>query len=86
MKLIRISAVWCPSCIITQKIWNEIKEEYKEITYEEYDYDLDIEIVKKYNIGKIIPVIIMLDHNDVEISRIIGEKKKKDIVEMIRGV
>lgn len=81
MKLIRISAIWCTSCILTYKDWCNIKEKYPNLSYEEIDYDEgDIE---KYNIGDTIPVIIILD-NDKEIDRIIGEKREKEIEEHLR--
>lgn len=84
MKLIRISTIWCTSCIVTFKAWNEIKEEYPDFKYEELDYDTDD--IKKYNIGTIIPVIVILDENDQEITRIIGEKNKKEIKKVIEEV
>ena len=31
---------------------------------------------RKYNIGKTLPVYILLDENDKEINRLIGEKAK----------
>jgi len=85
MKLIRISAVWCSSCIITYKDWNKLKETFSNYEYEEYDYDMDNDIVEKYNIGNIIPVIIALKDNN-EIGRIIGEKNYKELDAWIREV
>lgn len=82
MKLIRISASWCVSCIVTKKDWDEIKLNYE---YEEYDYDFDEEKVKEFNIGNILPVIIVFKNNK-EITRIIGEKNKKQILEIIGEV
>lgn len=79
MKLIRISASWCVSCIVTKKDWDEIKENYE---YEEYDYDFDEEKVNEYNVGNILPVIIVYKDNQ-EITRIKGEKNKKQILEII---
>ena len=79
MKLVRISSTWCTSCILTKKDWDEIKENYE---YEELDYDMDEEKVKKYNVGNILPVIIVLKDNK-EVSRIVGEKKKQQILEVL---
>lgn len=79
MKLIRISSIWCVSCIVTKKDWDEIKVNYE---YLEYDYDEDEEIIKKYNVGNILPVIIVLNDNK-EIARITGEKSKKEILNII---
>lgn len=86
MKLIRISATWCSSCIITYHIWEEIKQIYSSFSFEELDYDMDEEIVRKYTIGKIIPVIIILNEENHEIGRIVGEKNKKEIIKTIEDL
>jgi len=80
MKLVRISAIWCTSCILTYNDFNEIKEEYKEFEYEELDYDTDQ--IEEYNVGNILPVIIVYKDNK-EVTRIIGEKKKKEIKKVL---
>ena len=49
----------------------------------EIDYDMDEDMVKKYNIGEIIPVLVFLDKNNNEIGRLIGEKRKNDIIKEI---
>lgn len=82
MKLIRVSSSWCVSCIITKKAWDELKEIYDCI---EYDYDMDEELLKNYNVGNILPVIIIEEDNQ-EIDRIIGEKSKKEILEIINNI
>ena len=50
MKLIKISSVWCPSCLIMNPRYNELSKNLN-INIEEYDYDMDTEIVSKYKIG-----------------------------------
>lgn len=79
MKLVRISSTWCTSCILTKKYWDEIKENYE---YEEYDYDFDEEKVKELNVGNVLPVIIVFKDNK-EVGRIIGEKTKQQILDVI---
>ena len=64
-----------------KKIWKEIEKEYPNLDIENYDYDMDKEEVEKYNVGKILPVIIF-KNNDEEI-RLIGEKKKEEIIKVI---
>lgn len=80
MKLVRISAIWCTSCILTYNDFNEIKEEYSNLEYEELDYDTDD--IEYYNVGNILPVIIIYKDNK-EITRIIGEKRKKEIKKVL---
>lgn len=77
MKLIKFSSVWCPSCLIMQPRYMEIIKQFP-LNIEEYDYDMDTEMVEKYNIGDILPVVIVMDDN-IEITRIIGEKSKKEL-------
>jgi len=85
MKIIKIGAMWCPACIIMNKYWNKIEEDFSNIEFVKYDLDLDEEVVEKYNVGNILPVIIAMD-NDKEIERIIGEKKEEEIREFIKKV
>lgn len=83
MKILKFSAIWCSGCIIMKKIMKEIEQEYPNIEIESYDYDMDEDMVEKYNIGEIIPVLVFLDENEIEIGRLIGEKTKKEIIKEI---
>ena len=83
MKIIKFNAVWCPACLVQRTIWKNLKDELKNIDVIEYDYDLDEDEVLKYNIGTKLPVVIMLDDNNKEIKRLIGEKNKKEIMEFL---
>ena len=48
MKIVKITSLGCPSCIIMNKVFNQIKEEYT-FELEEYDFDFDdIEKLRKY--------------------------------------
>ena len=85
MKIIKINAMWCPGCLISKSIWNEIETEYPNHEYISLDYDLDEEIVEKHNVGEILPVVIFEDNN-LEIKRIIGEKNKKEILEEVSDI
>lgn len=82
MKVVKISAVWCGSCIKMKNIWREIEKEY-DFEVINYDYDFDEEEVSKYNVGNILPVSIILNDENVELERIIGEKKKEEIISII---
>ena len=83
MKIIKISAMWCPSCLIMNDIVNDVVEA-NNIELIKYDFDMDADIVSKYNVGNILPVIIKIDDDENEISRIIGEHSKKEIEEFIK--
>jgi len=82
MKIIRVSAVWCPSCLYTYHIYQSIQKKYPDIVYQEYDYDMDDEIVSTYQIGNVLPVHIFLVEEE-EVGRLIGEKKETDFIDII---
>lgn len=76
-KIIVISALWCPSCLLLKKHLKRISDEYK-IDYEILDYDMDEDKIKQYNIGDKLPVIIY-DNN-----MLIGEKTYEEIVSFLK--
>ena len=65
-----------------EKVWQQLKKEFPNITFTSYDYDLDEE-VGAYNIGETLPVII-LKNKEKELTRFIGEKTKDQIIEGIK--
>lgn len=82
MKIVLISAIWCGSCIIMKNKWNELEKEYN-LNIIRYDYDMDEDEIKKYDVGLVLPVSIFLDENNNEVYRIIGEKNKDDLIKII---
>lgn len=76
-KLIVISAVWCPSCLILNKQLKSIKEEYRDLEIIKYDYDLDEDKITEYNVGKTLPVLILNN------KRLIGEHSLDEIKEFL---
>lgn len=79
MKVIKVGAMWCPACIVTNKYWKELKQKYSNIEFNDLDIDMDEDEVKPLNIGNTLPVIIIFDDNSKEIKRIIGEKNKDEM-------
>lgn len=86
MKILKFNAVWCSGCLVMKKTIKELEELYPNIEIESYDYDMDQEQVEKWNIGEIIPVLIFVDENNNEISRLVGEKTKKEIIKEIERI
>jgi thiol-disulfide isomerase/thioredoxin len=74
MKIVKISAVWCPSCLVMRPRFEQIEKMYPNIESVTFDIDLDEE-AKNYNAGNILPVFILLNNQDVEIGRLKGEQK-----------
>lgn len=81
MKIIRISAVWCTSCIITYASFLKVKEKYPNIEFIELDYDIDD--IEKYQASDILPITIFFK-DEKEVKRIEGEFKEKDLERVIQ--
>jgi thiol-disulfide isomerase/thioredoxin len=83
MKILIFSAVWCPGCIVMEKVWDKIKETNKDIEIVKYDSEEDDLVFDEWNIGDKIPVNILVDKNNNELERLVGEKSLKVIEEAI---
>lgn len=83
MKIIRISAIWCSSCIIMKSRFNDVIKNYS-IEVIDYDYDLDEEEINKFSVGNVLPVYIKIN-DEKEISRLVGEHSKEEIINFIEG-
>lgn len=79
MKIIKISALWCPGCLMINNSINKIKKEYN-IEVIEYDYDFDD--IKEYNVGNVLPELIFIKDNE-EVFRLKGERSYKEIKEIV---
>ena len=87
MKIIKISALWCPACLITNKAIDKIKEE-QNIEVENLDYDFDEDpddLDDLNNVGTTLPVLIFMDQ-DKELFRLIGEKNYEEIMKAVGDV
>ncbi len=81
MEIIKIGALWCPACLITNNSLSKVMEKYPNIKVTNLDYDFDDEALK-YNVGNTLPVLIFMK-DDKEITRLIGEKTEKEIEEIV---
>lgn len=79
MKVIKITAIWCGSCLIMNKIWKKYEDKYETISL---DVDMNEEEVEEYNIGNTLPVFVFID-KDKEIGRLVGEHSEEELVDYI---
>ena len=84
MKIIKIGAMWCSACLKMNKYWNILRNDYPDIEITEYDYDMDEDIVKKYEVNDILPVILFYQ-NDNLVARLDGEKTLEEIKNIIEN-
>jgi len=85
MKVIKIGAEWCVSCVIMRPRWVEIEKENSWLKTENLDFDKDKTKLKKYKAEneKKLPVFIFLDKKNKEFLRMRGEPSKKELIEII---
>jgi thiol-disulfide isomerase/thioredoxin len=84
MKVIKIGASWCNSCIVMRPRWEELEKENKWLKTEYYDYDFDKKKIKKYIKGEDeLPIFIFLDEAGKELMRLNGEVEKEKLVRLI---
>lgn len=84
MKAVKISAIWCGGCLVMNKVWKKLKDNF-DFEFIELDYDMDEDEVKKYNPGEILPVFIFYNGEN-ELLRITGELSYDEMVEKIKEV
>lgn len=86
MIIVRVTAMWCMSCLSMKKTWKKVFSEYKNLKVIDLDFDFNSEEVKKYNVGSILPELIFFDNEGNEIKRIVGEKSKKEMYKLLEDV
>lgn len=83
MKVIKITAIWCSGCLKINKIWKKIIADYN-FEYEDLDLDIDEDEVEKYQVNDKVPVFIIVDDHNLEISRLTGEKSEKELINFFK--
>ena len=82
MKIIKIGALWCSACLITNKALDRFIKENNDVELINLDYDFDEDEVSKYSPGEVLPVIIF-EIDGKEVLRIKGEKTYDDIIKAV---
>lgn len=85
MKVVKIGAIWCGGCLVMNKVWNKLKDNY-DFEFVEYDYDMDEEEVSLYLPLDVLPVFIFYNDSSEELFRIVGEISYDDLVKKIEEV
>ncbi len=82
MRMVRITALWCSSCLLMKNRWNQVFANYPDLEIIDYDFDEDESMIKKYNVGTTLPVVI-IEAEGKEIDRMVGEYSKKQLAKKI---
>ena len=63
--------------------FEEVEKKYPNIESISLDIDFDEES-SKYNVGEKLPVFILLDNNDNELERLVGEHKTEELINIVK--
>ena len=77
----KFSAVWCGPCRALTPVMNEIKGNYSNVNFEEYDIDEYSDITEEYGVRSVPTVIIVKD--GIEVNRFTGLSSKMAYVSAI---
>lgn len=81
MKIVKITSLGCPSCIVMTKVFNEFQDKY-DFILEEYTYDHNTDYIEDhFEINHRIPTYIFYQDNK-EVGRIVGENKLEEFVNL----
>ena len=81
MKLIKITAPWCMSCIIMNEKLSKL--DINNYTLISYDADNERDKFIKYNVGSQLPIFIITDNKDNELKRLVGEHSQEELEKFI---
>lgn len=70
----KFSAAWCGPCRALAPVMNEVKTQFSNVKFEDYDVDEAYEEATKYGIRSVPTVII--ERNGVEFERFTGASSK----------
>ena len=70
----KFSAAWCGPCRALAPMMNEIKGQFSNVVFEEYDVDVAYEEATKYGVRSVPTVVI--EKNGTEVDRFTGLQSK----------
>lgn len=70
----KFSAAWCGPCRALAPMMNEIKGQFSNVVFEEYDVDVAYEEATKYGVRSVPTVVI--EKNGEEVDRFTGLQSK----------
>lgn len=84
MKLVKISAMWCMSCIIMNNLLDDVLSKYNVLfDIVDIDYDMDSSLVSLYDVGSVLPVYILMD-SSLEVARLVGEVSESSLISFLK--
>ena len=77
----KFSAQWCGPCRVLTPVMNEIKGNFSNVKFEEYDIDEYSDVTEQYGVRSVPTVIIVKD--GIEVNRFTGLSSKMAYINAI---
>ena len=81
VELKKFGASWCGPCRTLAPILSDIKSQYNNVSFMEYDVDESFDEATKYSIRSV-PTVIVLKNGE-EVERLVGLSPKQKYIEVI---
>ena len=81
--IINFTALWLQSCKRIAPVFEQLKEENKEIEFHKVDVDEDTETTKHFEIESMPRFVAVMDGKEIERFSGASEQKLKELVEML---
>lgn len=81
MKVVKITSLGCPSCIVMTKVFREFQDKC-DFVLEEYTYNHNVDFIEShFDINNRVPTFIFYEDNE-EVGRLVGEHKLEEFVDI----
>lgn len=81
--ILDFTATWCGPCRRIAPLFEQLKEENKEIQFHKVDVDEDTETTKHFEIESMPTFVAVMDGKEIERFSGASEQKLKDLVEKL---
>ncbi len=81
--LMYFGATWCGPCKRLSPTIDEIRDEFPNLLVTKVDIDAQHEFASEWNI-KSVPTCLLIDENGDEVTRVVGNKSKSDLIKELR--
>ena len=83
LKIVRVQAIWCSSCLYMSKVWDKVMKDKNDIEVINLDYDLDRDIINEFKVNDNLPAF-MFFKDGKEVKRNIGFMSNDELAEFLK--
>jgi thioredoxin 1 len=65
IKVIKFSATWCGPCKALSPVFNEVRSQMPDVSFQEIDVDQNSDLAIKYNVRGVPTIVIEKDNQEV---------------------